>query len=131
MPVKFKLSQIKNPRDPEAPPKYFARVVTEGKDTTSGLAKEIALNTTVGRTEVMAVLTALSEYIEIALSKGRAVDLMNLCILRPSISSEGADTPEDFNTASNIRNVSVNIRPKMNLIRAVREAGLERVAVEE
>jgi len=126
MAIKFKLVAKKNPQDFAAAPKFYAQVVPTGKDSTATLAKEIAQNTTMGRADIVGVLTALGEVVANRLAMGRTVDLLDLCIISPKISSEGVESEAVFNAGRNIRKVGVNIRAKKNLIQAVENAGVQK-----
>ena len=126
MAIKFKLVPKRNPQDMNAAPQFYAQVAVSGKDTTNTLAKEIAQNTTMGRADIIGVLTALSDAVANRLAMGRSVDLLDLCIISPKVASEGVDNEADFNAGSHMRKVGVNIRPKKNLIQAVENAGVEK-----
>jgi len=63
MAIRYKIVTRKNPQDLEAAPKYHAQVVVDGKDSTQTLAQEIALSTTMGKADVIGVLTALGEVV--------------------------------------------------------------------
>ncbi len=126
MAIKYKIIPRKNPQDLTAAPKYYAKAVVTGKDSTNSLAREVAMNTTMGRADILGVLTAMGEIIEKRLAMGRSVDLLDLCILSPAISSSGVDNEADFNATSHVKKVRINIRPKKNLLEAVQKAGLER-----
>ncbi len=127
MAVRYKIVPKKNPQKLDDPPKYYAQVVVSGKDSTQALAKEIAQNTTLGRADIIGVLTALGEIVATHLAMGRSVDLLDLCILSPSISSAGANSEEEFNANTHIKKVGVKIRPKRSLVDVVQKAGVERV----
>jgi len=126
MAIKYKIVTRKNPQDFEAAPKYYAQVVVDGKDSTQTLAQEIALSTTMGKADVIGVLTALGDIVGQHLAMGRNVDLLDLCILSPSITSTGAASEAEFNVKTNIKRVGVNIRAKRNLVEAVAKAGLQK-----
>ena len=127
MAIRFKIVQRKNPRDLEAPPKYYGSVVTTGKAKTSDLAKEVAENTTLNAAELELALRLLSQVSRRRLAEGQSVDVLDLCTLTPTVSTEGAETEADFNMSSHLRKVTVRIRPKKELLEAVRSASLEKV----
>ena len=126
MPINYKLIPRKNPIQKDEAKMYYASAVTTGKDTTNELALEIANNTTLGRPDIIGVLTALEEIIINRLRMGRKIDLLNICILSPKVTSKGVDSPDAFNVNQHIKQIGINIRPKQSLVNAIQNAGLEK-----
>ena len=127
MAINYKLVPRNNPLQPDTATTYYATAVSTGKDTTNDLALEIANNTTLGRPDIVGVLTALEEIIISRLRMGRKIDLLNICILSPKVTSEGVDSPDTFNVNQHIKQISINIRPKRSLVNAIQDAGLEKL----
>ena len=61
---------------------------------------------------IIGVLTPLSDTVANRLAMGRSVDLLDLCIISPKVSSESVENEADFNAGSYMRKVGVNIRVK-------------------
>ena len=108
MSVSYKLISRINPQDRTLPEKYYARAISTGKDDIYSLAAEIAPNTTMGKADIIGVLTALGEVIPRRLALGRTVDLLDLAIFAPSVNSEGVENPDDFNATAHIKRVKIN-----------------------
>lgn len=128
MPIKFKLIARKNPRDLQAPEKYYAAAIRTGKDDIYSLAEEIYPHTTMGKSDIIGVLTALGELIPKRLKLGRSIDLMDLCIFSPAVSSEGVETIEEFNSIKHIEKIRVNVQAKKSLKEIVKTFPVERIA---
>lgn len=127
MAIKYKLIPRKNPLNNDEAESFYASAVATGRDTTNDIALEIANNTTLGRPDIIGVLTALEEVITSRLKMGRKIDLFNICILSPKVTSQGVNSPDNFNVSKHIKRISVNIRPKQSLVNAIQDAGLEKV----
>jgi len=78
------------------------------------LAKQIAMLSTVSRTDCVAVLTGLLEVVPLELLKGNIIRLGDLGSLRVTLSSEGAESEEDF-SSSLIKNANVRFLPGQEL----------------
>jgi len=60
MAIKIKTIERKNPRDLDAPAKFYATTVNQGELSLDNLSKQIAMMSTVSKTDVFAVLMALT-----------------------------------------------------------------------
>jgi len=110
MPVKFTTTPKKDPRNLEADPKYYAIVKSDGRVDTIGVAKSINSMSTVSNADTVAVLEAFLHVVPEKLSDGKIVELGDFGSFRVSVSSEGADLPEDV-TARNITGSKVIFKP--------------------
>jgi predicted histone-like DNA-binding protein len=126
MSIKYKLVQHKNPQKPNDPPKFYARAITTDKINTKELCKDIADSSTVGVTDVYAVLMELRRLIPRRLAAGNAIEIEGLFDIYPMIVGDGADTEETFNVAEKINYVRVSVRPKKELREEVRNAAVEK-----
>jgi predicted histone-like DNA-binding protein len=126
MAIRIKTQAKVNPRDLEAAPKYFASVISTGKDDTNSLALAVESNTTMSEADIWGVLKALRKVIIERLNMGRTVDLLDICLFKPSVKSEGVENEADFNIGQHVIKVGVNISAKKELQEAVANAGIER-----
>lgn len=110
MPVKFTTTPKKDPRNLEADPKYYAIVKSDGRVDTIGVAKSINSMSTVSNADTVAVLEAFLHVVPEKLSDGKIVELGDFGSFRVSVSSEGADAPEDV-TTRNITGSKVIFKP--------------------
>lgn len=94
----YSVVERKDPQNPEVPGKYYAQAQARGEAGIREMSQRIQQMCTVTRADVLAVLTALEDVIAESLSNGEIVRLGELCSLRVSISSDGADTKEDFHS---------------------------------
>ncbi len=106
--------------------KCYAQVVFGDEVTVDNLSKEIEKFCSLSEPDVRAVIIALENQIELKLSEGRIVRLDVLGTLYPSISSRGEDKPEDVD-ANSIKSVSVNYRPGVRILAAMKAAGFKKV----
>lgn len=110
MPVKFTTTPKKDPRNLEADPKYYAIVKSDGRVDTIGVAKSINSMSTVSNADTVAVLEAFLQVVPEKLSDGKIVELGDFGTFRVSVSSQGANQPEEV-TARNITDTKVIFTP--------------------
>lgn len=118
MPVKYVLVERGNPGNAAAPKKFYAQLKSSGEVTTRQLMKEISARSTVSAADTMAVIESLLEILPEKLSQGQIVRLGDFGSFSASVSSEGADTAEEF-TATRITKYSIKFRPGKELNKAV------------
>lgn len=115
MPVQYTLSEKGNPADLSAPKKFYANSKSTGEITFRSLSKEIAAgSTTVSDTDVLAVLNDLTKALAKHLSDGKIVRFGDFGSFSISLSSEGAETSEKFNS-SMIKGAKIAFCPGIDL----------------
>lgn len=114
MAIHYSVAAMKNPQDPEAPVKYYARSQAAGVVDINELAEEISYATTLTDGDVLNVIRALVKHLNKHIAKGEIVRLENLGSFQAQICSEGADSEEAF-TPSNITRVNLQFRPGVGL----------------
>ena len=117
-----------NPRDKEAPAKYYAQAQARGDVNIREMATRIQGSCTVTKADVYAVLVALEDVIAEALQNGEIVRLGDLCTLQVSLSGKGALTEEDYNT-SLIKKKRINFRPGRVLANAMSSLNFTKVEI--
>ena len=108
--VTYSVSPRINPRDKEAPAKYYGHVQASGDINIREMSERIQQTCTVHKSDVYAVLVALEDVITDALRSGEIVRLGDLGTLQIGISSKGAVTEEDYSD-SFITKARINFRP--------------------
>lgn len=103
--------QNKN-EDSKAYGKWYARAVVKETANIEEVALKMQDNCTVKRADILAVLSELGPTITDMLQGSKAVRIPYLGTFKLGISSEGADSPENFTVRKNIRNVHVLFRPE-------------------
>lgn len=115
MSVKYTVIEKGNPRDLQAPKKWYANAKADGELSFRELSKEIAQgSTTVSDTDVMAVLNDLIKVLGRNLANGKIVRFGDFGSFQMSFSSEGAETEQAFN-AKMIKNPKIQFRPGKDL----------------
>ena len=100
MAIKYKAVKLGNPAKQDAPKKFYATVAESGRVDLPEIAENISrYSTTVSKTDIIAVLTVLTEEIQSLLAKGHSVHLGELGYFHPTIQSKGADTEEAVTSA--------------------------------
>lgn len=94
MSAKYNVIPMKNPRDPEASPKYYPSFVTSGRVSLRQLSRQIAELSTVSSVDTMAVLEGLLTIIPREIADGNIVELGEFGSFRMRIKAKGADTAE-------------------------------------
>ena len=112
--VTYSVAPRINPRDKEAPPKYYGRVQANGDVNIREMSERIQQTCTVHKADVQAVLLGLEDVITDALKSGEIVRLGDLGTFQIGISSKGAVTEEDYSD-SFITKARINFRPGLAL----------------
>jgi len=110
MPVRYRIVPKLDPRDLEAPAKYYPTAVSSGRTDLRALAGRIAEISTISTIDSMALLEALLVVIPDELSHGRIVELGEFGAFRVTLQAGGEDTPEKAG-AHNIKAARVQFRP--------------------
>ena len=95
--MKYKKIMRKNPRNQDAPGKYYAQPVYDGKVTKSTLAEDLVLISSLSRGDISSVIENMIDILPKYLLMGKSIQLGELGTLRISFSSDGAETPEALN----------------------------------
>ena len=101
--------------------KYYATVKTDGEMSVDDLVKEIEKFSALSESDIRGVIIALENEIQKELVNGKIIRMDKLGSFYPSLSSEGADTPEKFNV-SMIKGAKVNYRPGKRISDALQTA---------
>ena len=118
MSVKYNVVARKNPRDPDAPPKYYPSIVSSGREGMREIAKQIAEISTVSSVDTMASLESLLSVLPRILANGNIVDLGDFGTFWLRVKTEGSESEADV-TARNITNVQIQFRPGKEFKRAL------------
>lgn len=110
MPITFNVIQKRNPQDPNAPQKFYADIVGEGKTDLQDLAKYASTISTVSKADILAVLESTFSKIADDVADGKIVYVGEYFTLQAGGSSEGKDTAEEVN-ASSIKSIKTIFRP--------------------
>jgi len=110
MSVKYSVVSKKDPRNPSAPPKYYASLKNSGRSSLRQVATQIGKISTVSTADTMATLEGLLSVVPQELLEGRIVELGELGTFRLSAKSEGAPNPGDI-SARSITGVKVIFTP--------------------
>jgi predicted histone-like DNA-binding protein len=95
MTVKYNIVERGNPADPNAPKKHYPSIQSTGRKSLRQLSQRIADNSTVGRTDVLAVLDAMLYVIPQELADGNIVELGDFGSFWLRINGEGQENAED------------------------------------
>lgn len=126
MSVKYSLAELKNILRPQEPAKFYAKAQAREEISLNRIADEISWGTTLTDGDVLNVLRGLIKKINEHLSDGDIVSLGEFGKFQYQLSSEGADTAEQFTTA-NIRKVKIQFRPGELIRQAIPALKFERV----
>lgn len=124
--MKFKLVKKGNPMKQEQPKKWYATSVNQGVINEEQISKEIAGRSSLTRGDVSNVLENLIDELPKYLIAGNSVKLGNFGSFRLSLSGEGSNTPEEFDT-SNIKKVKVIFTPGTGLKKELIDISFEKV----
>lgn len=110
MSVKIKAVQRVNPQDVEAPQKFYAKAVGNGRTDLKRLSKMIAMQCTVNRADCLAVLAALEDNIIMELQDGKIVQLGDLGTFQLGVKSTASILQDEVSSNSVVK-AHLNFRP--------------------
>jgi predicted histone-like DNA-binding protein len=96
MAIHIKPSLKTNPRDPEAPVKYYPRTLKQGHIDLDTLADLLSERSTLTPAECYGVVVGLTDVIAEALADGKVVEIGPLGSFRLSVQGTGVETAEGF-----------------------------------
>ncbi len=108
--LSFNVISKVNPRDLEAPRKFYAVKQPQGVVSVRELAERISRESMLGIVETTAVIEGLLQAVPMLLLEGKIVKLGEFGSYRVSISSTGTESPEVFNS-SLIKSPKIIFRP--------------------
>lgn len=124
MAVPFKKIKRGNPRNPDAPKKYYPQLVTLGQSTDlDTIAYSMKEASSLSYGDIQSVLTNFVEAMRMALFNGQSVNIKNFGVFRLSARSVGVEDEKEC-TAKNIKSVKINfrasttVRPSLTATRA-------------
>jgi predicted histone-like DNA-binding protein len=108
--IKYSLKERINPMDLTAPNKYYPVKQSQDELNLRDFAKRISRESSLSSMDVMAVLEGLLQIIPDEIMNGKIIKLGDFGTFRTTISSDGADTPEEF-TVGKIKSLNIRFRP--------------------
>lgn len=123
--MKYKLVQKGMPGNPDAPKKWYANPVNQGTLSVGQLSNRIAGRSSLTRGDILNVIENLLDELPMYLTEGYSVNLGNFGTLRLSLSSEGAETAEQY-SPDKIKNVKVIFTPGVEMKRQLEEVKFEK-----
>jgi len=105
--MNYKVITRKNPRDLEAPPKYYAQIVRPPSISLDKLANRISEISPVSDLDIKAVLITLTKVLPEYFIEGATVNMGDLGYFQTTLRSNGADNEDDF-SSDLIKGFSVN-----------------------
>ena len=95
--------------------KWYATIANDGEVSIDDLTKQIEKFSALSEADIRGVIIALENVIQDNLINGKIIRLDKLGSFYPSLSSNGADTEEEFEIGL-IRGAKVNYRPGKRII---------------
>lgn len=92
---------------------YYARASHRGTVTVNDLAKTMEANSTVKRSDILAVLSELSETMRNELVQGNRVKIDGLGTFKVGINTKPAKTAKEFNAQKNIKRIHLVFLPEV------------------
>ncbi len=108
--INYSIAAMKNPAEPEASPRYYAKMQASGVVDLDDMAEEISYATTLTDGDVLNVLRALIKQMKKNLMAGKIVRLEKFGTFQFQLCSNGADSEEKF-SPSCITKVNIQFRP--------------------
>lgn len=108
--INYSVAEMKNPHDPDAAAKFYAKMQASGVVDLDEMAEEISYSTTLTDGDVLNVLRALIKQMKKNLMAGKIVRMEKFGTFQFQLCSEGAENEKSF-TAANINAVHIQFRP--------------------
>ena len=96
---RIKLVERRNPLLPTDPKKFYATQINQGIMEMDAIAREISERSTTTYPDILSVLQNFLEFLPFLLKLGYSIRLGDFGTIRVAISSEGVNTPDEFNTS--------------------------------
>ena len=117
--MKVKIISKRNPKLPEAEPKFYASAMHQTSVDLDALAVSVAKRCSLRRADVHGVLVALMEIIPEELTEGKSIALGELGTFCVNVKSEAAETAENF-TPGMVKGMKIVYRPAKELRKKLR-----------
>lgn len=114
MSIKFSVHERINPRDKNAPRKFYPIAKSSGNMNLKRMSNRIASMSTVNSADVLAVLDLLVQVMREELAMGNIINLGEFGSFLVGLSGTGSDRPEDVN-AANVLQARLRFRPGPDL----------------
>lgn len=124
--IDFKPVACPDLKNPELPNKFRASITNSKEVTLDKVAGMISNQCTLNKTDVIAVLSALSLVVPELLSLGHTVNMGNLGSFQLTLSSATVDNAEDISVDS-IKNARIRFRPGISMKRNLGEMSFRKV----
>lgn len=108
--INYVVREKHNPQLPEEPRKFYGMAKSLGVVNIREIAEQISLETSLGTSDVLAVLESLLINIPKNLRKGFIVKLRDFGTFKLMMSTEGSSTSEEFQT-SMIKKTKIHFKP--------------------
>lgn len=108
--LKFHIIKRRDPRDLNAPEKFYASIKKVQSVNLDYIANELAGTSSVSKGDVMSIITNLIDLVPKELANGRTVKLGKLGTFWLNVNSEGLEKEEDVSPEA-IKKVNVRFRP--------------------
>lgn len=110
MAVRYHVIERHNPRDLEAPKKFYPMLKTSGRTRTRQLAAEMSERSTVSIGDMLVTLEGMLSTIPKELANGNIVDLGDFGTFKLQVKTDGASSADDI-TSKHIHHISVRFTP--------------------
>ncbi len=110
MAVRYHVIERHNPRDLEAPRKFYPMLKTSGRTRTRQLAAEMSERSTVSIGDMLVTLEGMLSTIPKELANGNIVDLGDFGTFKLQVKTEGASSVDEI-TSKHIHHISVRFTP--------------------
>jgi predicted histone-like DNA-binding protein len=117
--IRSKVVSKRNPKEPEAAPRFYASAVHGARVDLNSMAYEVSMRCTMSRADVHGVLVALTEIIPEKLEQGKIVAIDGLGTFCVNVKSEGAENPEGVSPAL-VKGLKLLYRPTKELKKKLR-----------
>lgn len=112
----YRFIQKNNKKEPQTYKKWFARALHTETIETEQLARKMQQNCTLKVSDIVAVLTELTDVLTDELQASHAVHLRGLGTFKIGLNSRCVDSPEDFQQERDIVGTHILFRPETHVM---------------
>ena len=117
--IKLKTISKKNPKEPQAAPRFYASAQHGAKVDLDGLAVTVANRCSLRRADVHGVLVALMDIIPDELANGKVISMGDLGSFCVNVKSEGVENKKEV-SSSMVKGMKIIYRPTKELKKKLR-----------
>jgi DNA-binding protein, histone-like, putative len=130
MAIDFKATKVNNNMKPDEAPRYYAKAVTKGTVTLNRLIDDLCDESTLSKSDIVAVVAGLSKHLIKNLKDGYTVKIDSLGTFSTSVKSPTVDNAEEVRS-KDVSFSKINYLPEVHMLESFRDISFQKVETKE